>query len=71
VTLLGFTDNVGNPIGNLRLSQQRAQGVATELNGIGIPSRVEGMGAEMPVATNDTVDGKAKNRRVEVWVTPN
>ncbi len=64
----GHTDNVGSNTLNLKLSQDRADAVREYLIGKGIePDRVggKGFGETKPVATNDTEDGRAKNRRVE------
>ncbi|MBC7888222.1 MAG: OmpA family protein [Ferruginibacter sp.] len=69
VGVYGHTDNVGNDIANQSLSEQRANSVKTYLEGKGIvAARIEskGMGSSEPVADNGTVDGKAKNRRVQI-----
>lgn len=69
VMLLGFTDSVGNPEQNLKLSQARAELVGRELMKFGIfPYQVNGFGAAAAVASNDNVEGRNRNRRVEVWV---
>jgi len=69
LVLLGFTDSQRSPLkSNRELGTERAQSVADELMRNGIPARVHGLGDEMPVASNLTPDGRAKNRRVEVWV---
>jgi phosphate transport system substrate-binding protein len=69
LVLLGFTDSQRSPVkSNRQLGEERAQSVADELMRNGIPTRVHGLGDEMPVASNLTPDGRAKNRRVEVWV---
>ncbi|UJR84320.1 OmpA family protein [Sandaracinus amylolyticus] len=65
----GHTDNLGDPRRNLRLSEQRAQAVRDYLVQHGIDaSRVEavGVGDAQPVAPNDTEEGRAQNRRIEV-----
>ena len=74
IRVKGYTDNV--PIGpelrqrfptNLELSKARAQSVADELTAQGVPASmlsVEGFGEADPVASNDTPQGRAKNRRV-------
>lgn len=64
----GHTDNVGSEKHNLKLSQRRADSVKTFLTdkyGIA-PSRLKanGFGESMPIADNDTADGKQRNRRV-------
>jgi outer membrane protein OmpA-like peptidoglycan-associated protein len=69
--ILGFTDNTGAPNVNMPLSQRRAETVATILRKSGIDVKTAGLGDQFPVDTNETVDGKARNRRSEVWlVTP-
>jgi phosphate transport system substrate-binding protein len=69
ITLLGFTDNLhSSRTPDSMLAKERAQSVADELMRSGIAARVYGLGDEMPVASNTTADGRAKNRRVEVWV---
>lgn len=72
VELDGHTDNTGNADTNKTLSEDRANTVKSLLvqNGID-PSRITtaGFGDEKPVASNDTEDGRAKNRRTELVVT--
>jgi glucose/mannose transport system substrate-binding protein len=69
VLLFGFSDNSGRNRRNLVLSKARAQVVAEQLQMRGIaPSLVTGYGKDLPIASNDTEDGRAKNRRVEVWL---
>jgi outer membrane protein OmpA-like peptidoglycan-associated protein len=68
IQISGHTDNVGDPRRNLALSQQRADAVRTYLVSHGIDgSRVEaiGRGDTQPVASNDTEEGRAQNRRIE------
>jgi len=68
IRVSGHTDNVGDPQRNQRLSEQRAQAVRQYLVSHGIDgSRVEavGFGDTQPVASNDTEDGRAQNRRIE------
>lgn len=72
VTVRGFTDNVGSEDTNQRLSQQRAEAVRAYLISRGIPAdRVvaEGLGESLPIATNQTAAGRARNRRVEIQVS--
>ena len=67
----GFADTTGTAPENAQLSQTRAQAVADVLAGLGMaPSRmtVQGFGTESPAATNATVKGRGRNRRVEVTV---
>jgi outer membrane protein OmpA-like peptidoglycan-associated protein len=68
----GYTDSIGTKEYNLRLSVRRANAVRDYLVAGGIsPSRIaaEGFGMADPVATNETPDGRAQNRRVELHVT--
>ncbi|MEO0557953.1 MAG: OmpA family protein [Bacteroidota bacterium] len=63
----GHTDNTGTAAGNERLSQQRAESVRDFLVGRGIASDrlvPMGMGQNQPIASNDTEDGRQRNRRV-------
>jgi len=68
--LFGFADNNESmPIVSLQLSVERADTVADLLMGAGVhPRKVRGYGNAAPVASNETENGRAKNRRVEVWV---
>ncbi|MBE3123978.1 MAG: OmpA family protein, partial [Planctomycetes bacterium] len=74
VRVLGFTDTVGDDAYNLKLSEARAVAVKTALVAAGPPSAVrfetQGLGKGRPVASNDTEAGRAKNRRVEVFIKP-
>lgn len=65
----GYTDNTGSGEDNLTLSQARAESVINALIAAGItPTRLvaEGYGAQFPVASNDTEEGRAANRRIDV-----
>lgn len=69
IAINGHTDNVGKNDYNLRLSKQRSQAVADYLVKHGIErSRLttDGFGATKPIDTNDTDEGRARNRRVEI-----
>lgn len=70
LTIVGHTDNVGNPDANVLLSKNRAQAVVNYLTRKGIPSSrfqlVDGKGQGEPVADNATAIGKALNRRVVI-----
>lgn len=69
VTLVGFGDTKDDSARALLLSRLRAMTVRRELVRNGVVLRdIRGLGAEMPVATNDLDEGRIKNRRVEVWV---
>jgi outer membrane protein OmpA-like peptidoglycan-associated protein len=68
VEISGHTDNVGKPKANKTLSEQRAQACRAYIVGKGIDSsRLEavGFGAERPTTTNDTEQGRQRNRRIE------
>jgi outer membrane protein OmpA-like peptidoglycan-associated protein len=69
IRIEGHTDSTGSTETNLRLSQQRADAVLTALVGLGVDaSRVTsvGMGEDFPIASNDTAEGRSRNRRVDV-----
>jgi outer membrane protein OmpA-like peptidoglycan-associated protein/uncharacterized protein YidB (DUF937 family) len=71
VEIAGYTDNTGDPSANVQLSQQRAEAVRAALVSAGVdPSMLvaKGYGSANPVATNDTLDGKFRNRRIEYRV---
>ncbi|RNC71323.1 MAG: DUF937 domain-containing protein [Desulfuromonadales bacterium] len=72
IKLGGYTDNVGDPQANLKLSRDRANNTMQELVKLGIePSRLEaeGYGDQHPVADNATAEGRQQNRRIDVRVT--
>jgi K(+)-stimulated pyrophosphate-energized sodium pump len=67
----GYTDNTGNEQANMALSQKRAEAVKTALVNMGVKADrldAEGYGPQYPVATNDTEEGRAQNRRISVRV---
>ena len=67
----GHTDSVGNDTTNKTLSQKRAEAVRTYLIGKNIQENrlhAIGYGEEKPIATNDTSDGRAENRRVHFHI---
>jgi outer membrane protein OmpA-like peptidoglycan-associated protein len=67
----GHTDNIGSIEYNLDLSKRRAESVRKYLVSKGIaPERLTcyGYGESMPIATNETEEGRAKNRRVEIYI---
>lgn len=69
----GHTDNTGAEDYNLELSKKRADSVAAPLILSGIPAiniKTTGMGDRQPIASNDTVEGRASNRRVTIIVIP-
>lgn len=73
VTVIGHTDNTGSAAHNQRLSERRAESVASVLvSGGAAPSLVNtvGRGYADPVADNSTPYGRAQNRRVEIILIP-
>lgn len=73
IDVVGHTDNKGTDAYNEDLSVRRAQAVANKLRDYGVASErlmVLGKGESQPIATNDTEEGRARNRRVEVRVSP-
>ncbi len=73
ITIWGHTDNTGTAAVNQRISKQRAAAVEKCLAQAGLKNKIvaEGKSFDLPVATNDTAEGRAQNRRVEVYVTAN
>lgn len=73
VNVVGYTDSTGSQDLNMRLSQQRADSVASSLIVQGVEAsrvRTQGMGPANPIASNSTTEGKAQNRRVEITLSP-
>lgn len=71
VRIVGHTDSTGSDAINNPLSMDRAASTRSYLAGRGVDSRrimIEGMGERYPIASNDTSDGRARNRRVEIFV---
>ena len=69
VTITGHTDNVGDERHNLNLSTRRAEVVAEYLVGQGVDyDKVvfKGLGSSRPIVSNQTEEGRSKNRRVEI-----
>ncbi|WP_440054793.1 OmpA family protein [Pseudoalteromonas sp. T1lg65] len=74
LSIVGHTDSTGSATYNQTLSEQRANSVKQYLLSQQIlPARLyaEGMGESQPIASNDTEQGKAQNRRVEIKIIPN
>lgn len=74
IQVVGHTDSTGSAAYNMDLSQRRASAVASVLRSNGVPSgRISavGRGEDQPVATNLTPEGRAQNRRVEIFIRPN
>ncbi|WP_455426459.1 OmpA family lipoprotein [Dryocola sp. LX212] len=73
VNVVGYTDSSGSNELNMRLSQQRADGVGSALITQGVEAsrvRTTGAGPSNPIASNSTAEGKAQNRRVEITLSP-
>lgn len=71
IEIVGHTDNQGSKSYNLDLSNRRANALMNALIQKGISAdrlSARGMGSEAPVATNDTEEGRALNRRVEILI---
>jgi outer membrane protein OmpA-like peptidoglycan-associated protein len=67
----GYTDDRGSEAANQRLSMQRAESVRDYFVAQGVDAgriEVQGLGEADPVATNDTEEGRAQNRRVELRI---
>ncbi len=73
IDVYGHTDSTGSAEYNQRLSEQRATSVADYLASRGVqPARIgtRGFGKSQPIASNDTEEGRAANRRVEIKIVP-
>ncbi|MFP1851075.1 OmpA family protein [Lonsdalea quercina] len=74
IVVSGHTDNTGSPKLNQTLSLRRAEAVRDWMRDTGdVPEScfaVQGYGESRPIATNDTPDGRALNRRVEISLVP-
>ncbi|MBK8703843.1 MAG: OmpA family protein [Saprospiraceae bacterium] len=71
ISILGHTDDVGAEQSNQSLSNNRAQAVRDYLVSKGCPAdhiSAQGFGESQPVSTNDTDEGRAQNRRVEIKI---
>lgn len=73
VLVVGHTDNVGAPAANKTLSENRARSVFNHMGAQGFERariRIEGRGADAPIASNADEQGRQENRRVEIFVRP-
>jgi len=73
IDVVGHTDSTGSKELNQRLSEQRATSVARYLNSHKVLTEriiARGVGPGSPVASNETAEGRALNRRVEIVLTP-
>ncbi len=74
ILIEGHTDNTGTDDYNMTLSRDRAQSVASYLATVEVASArfsTAGYGETQPIVTNDTVEGRQKNRRVDIAVMAN
>ncbi len=74
VMFAGYTDSSGSEEYNLKLSEERAKSVAEFAAFTGVDATrmtITGYGEEDPIATNETAEGRAENRRVEVAIWAN
>lgn len=73
VDINGHTDSTGSLSHNMALSQRRASSVGNYLVNQGVDGRrlaINGFGPNQPIASNATPDGRAQNRRVEIYLSP-
>lgn len=73
VNVVGHTDNTGSASHNQALSERRAASVGQFLISQGAAANrfnIRGVGFNQPVASNNTADGRAQNRRVEITLSP-
>lgn len=73
VTVEGHTASVGKPTGELNLSIERAQAIIRAMEQRGIDTSdftYRGYGGTVPLGDNDTAEGRAMNRRVEIMILP-
>jgi outer membrane protein OmpA-like peptidoglycan-associated protein len=74
IQIIGHTDASGNDAANIALSRDRANAVRDYLGSRGVAMNrmaTDGRGEREPVASNDTDAGRARNRRVEIFVQEN
>ena len=73
IDIVGHTDSTGSLQHNMQLSQARAASVGAYLQNQGVQAvriATQGMGPQYPIASNDTPEGRAQNRRVEIVLRP-
>lgn len=74
ILIIGHTDNTGTPDRNMDLSVRRAEAVKSYLASNGVDAgrlTTQGRGQSEPIADNNTADGRAQNRRVEIVIMAN
>ncbi len=73
IHIVGHTDSTGSDQYNQGLSERRAASVASYMGGQGLPGtrvRQEGRGESQPISSNDSVEGRKRNRRVDIVIKP-
>jgi outer membrane protein OmpA-like peptidoglycan-associated protein len=73
IDIIGHTDSTGRADYNQQLSERRADSVSRYLQSQGVMAErilTRGMGQDAPIASNDTAQGRAANRRVEIVLSP-
>jgi outer membrane protein OmpA-like peptidoglycan-associated protein len=73
VVIAGYTDSTGSQVENEKLARDRAESVASYFRGQGVTFKEVLTGGRAdccPVAPNTTAEGRAENRRAEIWVEP-
>jgi outer membrane protein OmpA-like peptidoglycan-associated protein len=73
IQIEGHTASVGKPTGEMNLSIERAQEIIRQLTGRGLDEKLfsyKGFGGTVPVGSNETEEGRAMNRRVEIIIVP-
>lgn len=71
ILITGYSDSLGHEQYNVKLSEFRANTVKSYLMGRGLAEsriRVQGLGSQDPIASNETTDGRNANRRVEIEI---
>jgi outer membrane protein OmpA-like peptidoglycan-associated protein len=73
VVIESHTDNSGAPDQLQALTNDRAQAIAARISSLGVPAnrvQASGLGATLPIAPNTTAANRARNRRVQIILTP-
>ncbi|MFV0411528.1 MAG: OmpA family protein [Paracoccus sp. (in: a-proteobacteria)] len=73
IEIIGHTDSTASDAHNMDLSQRRAQSIGGILSAAGVPASrlvMAGRGESQPIASDDTAEGRAQNRRVEILIRP-
>jgi outer membrane protein OmpA-like peptidoglycan-associated protein len=73
IDLVGHSDSIGPREGNVAFTRRRADALADYLLSRGVAARrvvTRGAGESTPIASNDTLEGRQRNRRIELVITP-